>query len=341
MEGFKESVENIAYVSVGPFGGERGKAWDDGIHTSVRQLIICSGSVRNSIQIEYDDHGCPKWSKKHAESTEGGVTNVVKLEYPGEYLISLSGYYDVEGDHVVSSLTFLSNKQQYGPYGSGKEEYFSFPLSSGKIIGFHGRSSDHYLHSVGAYLEPYPSVFIGPFGGVNGREWDDEIYTTVRQLIIFYGSSVVESIQIEYDKNGHSKCSDRHGQAEGGTRIRSNRQQYGPYGIEQGKPFSTSSSSSSTQGKIVGFHGRSGLYLDSIGAYLKPFLYRNHSISIGPFGGSGGIACDDGVYTTIRKLSIFSGSVIDAIKIEYDKNGHSKWSDTDGVSSFRREAKVI
>lgn len=49
--------------------------------------------------------------------------------------------------------------------------------------------------------------------------------------------------------------------------FESNQAKYGPYGLdEQGTYFSLSITGS----KIVGFHGRCGRYLDSIGVYLKP-----------------------------------------------------------------------
>ena len=40
---------------------------------------------------------------------------------------------------------------------------------------------------------------------------------------------------------------------------------YGPFGEEQGVPFSTKLK----EGIIVGFHGRKGLFLDAIGVHVK------------------------------------------------------------------------
>ena len=48
--------------------------------------------------------------------------------------------------------------------------------------------------------------------------------------------------------------------------FESNRKTYGPFGTEQGTYFSFPMAG----GKIVGFHGKAGWYLDAIGAYLKP-----------------------------------------------------------------------
>lgn len=47
--------------------------------------------------------------------------------------------------------------------------------------------------------------------------------------------------------------------------FKSNRRTFGPYGVEEGTPFSLPIEG----GKIVGFKGRSGWYLDSIGCYLS------------------------------------------------------------------------
>lgn len=90
----------------------------------------------------------------------------VKLDVPGEILLSVSGYYgSVCGSPVIiRSLTFQSNRSKYGPFGTEDGTPFSLPVSSGKIIGFHGRSGS-YLNSIGFYLKqvhvpiPNPSSY--------------------------------------------------------------------------------------------------------------------------------------------------------------------------------------
>ncbi|XP_020087766.1 jacalin-related lectin 3-like isoform X1 [Ananas comosus] len=47
-------------------------------------------------------------------------------------------------------------------------------------------------------------------------------------------------------------------------RVDSNLQTYGPYGCQDGILFALPS----TSGKIIGFHARSGVYLDAIGTYV-------------------------------------------------------------------------
>ena len=54
--------------------------------------------------------------------------------------------------------------------------------------------------------------------------------------------------------------------------FKSNKQTFGPYGTEEGTPFTLPIEG----GMIVGFFGRSGLYLDSIGMHLS----RTHAVNI-------------------------------------------------------------
>ncbi|XP_059652217.1 mannose/glucose-specific lectin-like [Cornus florida] len=361
----KDTMEK-KHVTIGPFGGQGGKPWDDGIYTGIRQLIIHSDVVIDSIQIEYDQNGQSKLSEKHGG--EGGGGKTVKLDYPSEYLLSIWGYYSSDcALTCVQSLTIESNKRIYGPFGTEKGKYFKFPLTRGKIIGFHGRSSN-YLDCFGAYSEPISdpirSISDGPFGGQGGDQWDDGKYNTVRQFKISHGS-VIDSIQFEYDDNGKSKWSVKHGRSDGGNKrtvqlnypdeylisisgyltkdsnkaviqsltMQSNKNQYGPYGAEKGKHFSTTQSGN---GRIVGFHGRSGLYLDSIGAYFESFpvhVDTHQPMILGPLGGSGGNQWDDGVYNTVRQFIICAGVVVDSIQIEYEKNGQSVWSMKHGEST--------
>eukprot|EP00257_Ricinus_communis_P027105 XP_025014519.1 jacalin-related lectin 3-like [Ricinus communis] len=144
-------------------------------------------------------------------------------------------------------------------------------------------------------------ITMGPWGGT-GNKWDDGIYSTVRCLLIDYGEAIV-SLRIEYDNEGHSKWGAKQGakstfNIEGtglvdlhypneyltsvhgyidnlyetecvrSLTFQSNKKTYGPFGVEQGRYFS---SPKTERYKIVGFHGMDGLfYLHALGIYLKP-----------------------------------------------------------------------
>lgn len=47
-----------SFLSVGPYGGQGGDAFDDGIHTGVRQIKLSGLSVIDSITVDYDQNGC-------------------------------------------------------------------------------------------------------------------------------------------------------------------------------------------------------------------------------------------------------------------------------------------
>jgi hypothetical protein len=83
----------------------------------------------------------------------------IKLQYPGEYLISVSGYYYPVvrgGSPVIRSLAFKSNRRTFGPYGVEEGTPFTFSIDGGQVVGFKGRG-DWYLDSIAFTLSNAPS----------------------------------------------------------------------------------------------------------------------------------------------------------------------------------------
>ena len=79
------------------------------------------------------------------------------MDYPEEFLMGISGYYSpVEenlGMETIRSLSFMTNKGVYGPFGLEVGTYFCSPtLPTGKIVGFFGRAAS-YLHSIGVHMK--------------------------------------------------------------------------------------------------------------------------------------------------------------------------------------------
>ncbi|CAI0436010.1 unnamed protein product [Linum tenue] len=142
-------------VRVGPWGGQGGFGWDDGVYSGVKQLVIAHGSGIDSLQIEYDKKGASIWSERHGGSG-GNKTDKVKLDYPNEFLTSVHGHYGSLyewGPVMVRSLTLETNKRRFGPFGNEQGTYFSIPTAGGKIVGLHGRS-DWYVDAIGIHLKP-------------------------------------------------------------------------------------------------------------------------------------------------------------------------------------------
>ncbi|KAA0041597.1 hypothetical protein IC582_007372 [Cucumis melo] len=138
-----------------------------------------------------------------------------------------------------------------------------------------------------------------------GSDWDDGVYCNIKTLEIQFGGRCIDAIRFQYeDKYGNSVTPQKHGGNEGKRIIQvrlncpdeylisihgyhgdiydrfgnpthvirsltfeTNEQSLGPYGIEEGIKFSFP-----TTGliKIVGFHGRSGWFLDAIGFHYLP-----------------------------------------------------------------------
>lgn len=119
--------------------------------------------------------------------------------------------------------------------------------------------------------------------------------------------------------------------------FESNQRTFDSIGEERGQYFS----SPSNVGKIVGFHGRSGSYIDAIGPHYEPICSPDEYEFTESYGGRGGYAWDDGGFTTIRKLEIFYDSFIDSILIEYDNNGYSKCSDIHGSSVSKGQSQMV
>ncbi|KAK9136287.1 hypothetical protein Syun_015617 [Stephania yunnanensis] len=147
-------VKEPAPCGPGPWGGDGGRPWDDGVFTGVKQIYVTRGDAITSIQIEYDRSGQSVWSVRHGGS--GTATNKIKFDFPNEVVICISGYYgNVNKDsHVkaIKSLTFHTSRGKYGPFGEETGTFFTSTTTEGKIVGFHGRSS-MYLDAIGVHMQ--------------------------------------------------------------------------------------------------------------------------------------------------------------------------------------------
>lgn len=71
-------VKEPATTGPGPWGGDGGKPWDDGVYSGIKQVYITRGDFINSIQIEYDRSGQSVWSTRHGGS--GEISHRVKIK---------------------------------------------------------------------------------------------------------------------------------------------------------------------------------------------------------------------------------------------------------------------
>ncbi|CAN6327432.1 unnamed protein product [Urochloa humidicola] len=140
---------------------------------------------------------------------------------------------------------------------------------------------------------------VGPWGGAGGHPWDDGGHSGIRTITISY-DRFIDSISVEYDRDGQAVLGERHGGAGGNhtTQIklgfpgeyltgvsghyfpvaqggspairslafRSNQREYGPFGVAEGTPFAFQVNG----GVVVGLCGRSGWQLDAVGLHVAP-----------------------------------------------------------------------
>ncbi|KAJ0247775.1 Jacalin-like lectin domain-containing protein [Hirschfeldia incana] len=266
-------------ASVGPWGGQSGHAWDDGMFTTIRQIVVAHGYSIDSIQIEYDKNGSSVWSEKRGG--KGGIKfDKVILDYPHEYLTSVKGTYsafDVWGNLCIRSLSFESNRKRYGPFGVESGTYFSMPKSDSKIIGFHGKSG-WYLDAIGVYLQPVP------------KENPSSKFLLHSPQIVPHGDKKLEHPVI-------------HGNVGAGAEISKNK-----------------------------------LVTDT--EKLQPKAGGGVKIH-GPWGGIGGIMFDDGIYTGIRQINLSRSVGIVWMKVCYDFKGQPVWGSKHGGRGGFKHDKIV
>ncbi|KAJ3696104.1 hypothetical protein LUZ60_001481 [Juncus effusus] len=137
----------------GPWGGDGGRPWDDGVYSGIKQILISRGKFIHSIQIEYDRGGQSVWSARHGGA--GELTHRIKFTYPNEVLNCITGYYNTnldEGPSALRSISLHTSRGKYGPFGEETGTYFTSTTTQGKVVGFHGRSG-LYLDAIGVHMQ--------------------------------------------------------------------------------------------------------------------------------------------------------------------------------------------
>ncbi|KAK3219991.1 hypothetical protein Dsin_013961 [Dipteronia sinensis] len=146
-----------ALREAGPWGGNKGKSWDDGVFSAVEQVHVHVGNgMVHAVQFFYGSRdGKSVWSKMHGTG-DGESLNRIKLDCSSEYLVGMMGFYGpIEencGFEAITSVSFYTNKGKYGPFGIEIGTAFGSPATDGKIVGFHGRSGC-YLDAIGVHVE--------------------------------------------------------------------------------------------------------------------------------------------------------------------------------------------
>ncbi|KAJ3687900.1 hypothetical protein LUZ61_017064 [Rhynchospora tenuis] len=288
------SASNGALKKVGPYGGDGGEIRDmdpSGI-TRIVKIGIRHGGAIDALIVHFERNG-------HEESTDlwgtdGGELTEISFE-EDEYIMTVKGHVGTYNDYtILTSLVLETNLRRYGPYGAEEGQSFELSAEGGEIIGFHGRSGQ-FLDAIGVYVKAF--VKLGPLGGSGGdvRDMDPSVISRIVKIGIRHGGAI-DGIVVHYERNGHEESTDLWG-SEGGElteisfeaneyiidvrghvgtyndytilkslRLQTNLRTYGPYGAEEGQ---YSFDFSVQGGQIIGFHGRSGQFIDAMGVYVK------------------------------------------------------------------------
>ncbi|CAI9777858.1 unnamed protein product [Fraxinus pennsylvanica] len=298
-------------ISVGPWGGQDGFHWDDGVYSTVRQLEIAHGAGVDSVRIEYDRNGASVWSEKHG-GNGGAKIDTVRLDYPDEFLTSIRGHYgnlQAWGTVFVRSLTFESNKRTYGPYGIEQGTYFTFP-TSGKIVGFHGKCG-WYLDAIGVYLESIHkpiasnSIVQSQFYGFHQTEKYEH---TMIQGSLGTNYDLIVAVR---NKDDHSNSLANHPSRQ--TSIE----------FSHAEPKNEIAHVSPNKIERVPSKNVKGV------------------LTYGPWGGNGGNLFDDGVYDGIRQINLSLNVRIVSLRVCYEQNGQSVWGSKNGGNGGFKSDKIV
>ncbi|KAJ0250406.1 Jacalin-related lectin 11 [Hirschfeldia incana] len=340
-----------AALKVEPKGGKGGVQWDDGSDYEGVTKIHVRGGLEGIqfIKFEYVKAGQTIAGPVHGVSGRGMTQTFDINHLENEYLISVEGYYD-ESTGVIQSIRFITNKKTSDLMGFNEGTKFSLAANGKKIIGFHG-FSDKNLNSLGAYFIRIPSTKSAMEGGqTTGRSYDDGgDFDGVRKVYVTFDGTAIRHIKFDYAKAGQVDTRQR-GVKEGTeyefaidhpreyiTSVEGSYAVTQPYGciVLRSLTFKTSKGRTSptigtvtgtkfvheSKGSvIVGFHGRVGSCVDSIGVYYSTITpITPPSEKLQGHGGDGGDSWDDGVFKNVKKIYVGQGDVgIASLKFEYE-----------------------
>ncbi|XP_061976592.1 inactive protein RESTRICTED TEV MOVEMENT 1-like isoform X2 [Populus nigra] len=130
--------------------------WDHKGSTEISHIYISHDNHIRFIQFQYvEENGVlSKLSPMPVKNPYGWRFNVVKLDYPREFLKGISGDWS---NGNVNSLTFTTNRGTYGPFGCKAENGTEFDFQTGDeplFAGLHGSFDDDGLRTIGIYVNP-------------------------------------------------------------------------------------------------------------------------------------------------------------------------------------------
>ncbi|XP_009762933.1 inactive protein RESTRICTED TEV MOVEMENT 1-like [Nicotiana tabacum] len=148
-------------VKVSPAGKQDGSLWEEKGGVEVAQIFVSHYDDKVvALQFLFFENGKLVLSKRHGVDNLCENFNSVDLDYPSEFLTSISGSVQLtmNGDSFLSSISFGTNKGSYGPIGkasaAGNIYHFNYQIGNGRSIGgFHGSKCRYGIESIGVYVK--------------------------------------------------------------------------------------------------------------------------------------------------------------------------------------------
>ncbi|KAH0634188.1 hypothetical protein KY289_037135 [Solanum tuberosum] len=149
-------------IKVGPVGSRKGSIWEENGRGEVAGIFVSyTKNTVLSLQFLFYEDGNFVQSNKHG-SHHCANFSAVLLDYPSEFLTSISGSYMYDGG--LAAIKFNTNKGSYGSFGqpiTNATNYFNFQLGNHNLFGgFHGTMSSSAVESIGIYVKPVVSSMI-------------------------------------------------------------------------------------------------------------------------------------------------------------------------------------
>ncbi|KAI3508668.1 hypothetical protein L1887_23677 [Cichorium endivia] len=122
----------------------------------LKRIIIDHGYLIFSLMFVTEFRGEEKTSNKAGGRAGGDIVSEVTFAWDEE-IIALGGTVGVSrgtyaGYTIISSLTFITNKQTHGPYGNVTTRPFNVLWDKGSFAGFYGRAGA-FIDAIGVYLK--------------------------------------------------------------------------------------------------------------------------------------------------------------------------------------------
>ncbi|KAJ0467430.1 putative protein kinase RLK-Pelle-CrRLK1L-1 family [Helianthus annuus] len=273
----------------------------------LQKITIDHGDdVIYSLMFTSECRGVLHESTKAGGSAGGDTISEVTLDFDEEIVGIIGSIGTRDGDTIISSLSFKTNKKTHGPFGRESKSLFSIPLDKASIVGFYG-TCGNYINSIGMYVIAHDEIMrVGTWGrtipGTPLNIWSFQLEKNhhLSKITIDHGD-LIYSLVFTSQYGDLTNTSNKAGGWNGGDNVSEvtfdwneeitaisgtvalSRGTYAGYTVISSISFVTNKKSHGPfgnvrgtpftiewdNGSLAGFYGLCGYYIDSIGVCLK------------------------------------------------------------------------